>query len=90
MPAVLLNRTAAMQWRNPGPYKALMNRSDKLAPDSNPLAFLLGGGETGSLIPGHAMRRVAGRTSAPRRQLLKGEWQEWVGNDLSQCRSRWP
>jgi hypothetical protein len=32
-------------------------------------------------MPCHVVSQ--GRTSAPRRQLLESEWQEWVGGGLS-------
>ena len=47
---VLLDRTVALRWRQPRTYQAFMNRSDQPASDSNPLAFLMGGGAMGSLI----------------------------------------
>jgi signal transduction histidine kinase len=43
-------RNTAIRRGNSRTYKAFMKQTDKPAPGANPLAFLLGGGEMGSLI----------------------------------------
>jgi signal transduction histidine kinase len=53
MPYYQPERRNTAIWRgNSRTYKAFMKQTDKPAPGANPLAFLLGGGEMGSLIRG--------------------------------------